>query len=71
LPKSHHGGRDFADDEEVETEVWKWLRQQTKDIYTTGFDALLKLWTSVSMLVEDMSRNKCFFQLEYHMLYVL
>jgi hypothetical protein len=29
----------FADDEEVETEVRKWLRRQT-----TGFDALVKRW---------------------------
>jgi hypothetical protein len=32
----------FADDEEVETEVRKWLRQQSKDLYSTGFDALVK-----------------------------
>jgi hypothetical protein len=31
-----------ADDEEVETEVRKWLRQQTKHFYTAGFDALVK-----------------------------
>jgi hypothetical protein len=34
----------FADDEEVETEVWKWLRQQSKDFCATGFDALVKRW---------------------------
>jgi hypothetical protein len=44
----------FADDEEVETEVRKWLRQQSKDFSADG--------TSVSMLVEDMLRSKCFFQ---------
>jgi hypothetical protein len=33
----------FAD-EEVETEVRKWLRQQSKDFYATGFDALVKRW---------------------------
>jgi hypothetical protein len=27
------GGKRFADDEEVETEVRKWLRQQSKDFY--------------------------------------
>jgi hypothetical protein len=30
-------GRRFADDEEVETEVRKWLRQQSKDFYAAGF----------------------------------
>jgi hypothetical protein len=34
----------FADDEEVETEVRKWLRQQSKDFYAAGFDALVKRW---------------------------
>jgi hypothetical protein len=28
--KYHLGGKRFADDEEVETEMWKWLRQQSK-----------------------------------------
>jgi hypothetical protein len=31
-----------ADSEEFETEAWKWLRQQAKDIYAAGFDALVK-----------------------------
>jgi hypothetical protein len=39
----HFGGKRFADDEEeVETEVWKWLRQQANDFYAVGFDALVK-----------------------------
>jgi hypothetical protein len=41
------GGKRFADDEEVETEVRKWLRQQSKDLHRAGFDALAK------------RRNKC------------
>jgi hypothetical protein len=65
-----HGKR-FADDEEVEAEVRKWLRQQPKDFYAAGFDALVRRRTSVSMLVEDMSRNKYFSRFEYHMLYTL
>jgi hypothetical protein len=32
----------FADDEEDETEVQKWLRQQLKDFYAAGFDAPVK-----------------------------
>jgi hypothetical protein len=38
------GGKRFADDEEVETEVRKWLRKQSKDFYAAGFDALVKQW---------------------------
>jgi hypothetical protein len=36
------GGKSFADDEEVGTEVRKWLRQQSKPFYAVGFDALVK-----------------------------
>jgi hypothetical protein len=36
------GGKGFADDEEVEEEVRKWLRQQSKDFYAAGFDKLVK-----------------------------
>jgi hypothetical protein len=34
----------FADDEEVETEMRKWLRQLSKDFYTAGFDTPVKRW---------------------------
>jgi hypothetical protein len=37
-------GKRLADYEEVETEVWKWLRQQPKDFYAAGFDALVMRW---------------------------
>jgi histone-lysine N-methyltransferase SETMAR len=42
--KSYLGGKHFTDDEEVETKVRKWLRQQSKDFYAAGFDALPKRW---------------------------
>jgi hypothetical protein len=35
-------GKRFADDEEVETEVRKWLRQQSEDLHAAGFDSLIK-----------------------------
>jgi hypothetical protein len=41
-PINHLGGKRFSDDEEVETEVRKWLRQQSKDFHAAGFDALVK-----------------------------
>jgi hypothetical protein len=37
-------GTCFADDEEFETEVPKWLRQQSKDFNAVGFNALVKRW---------------------------
>jgi hypothetical protein len=37
------GGKRLVD-EEVETEVRKWLRQQSKDFYAVGFGALVKRW---------------------------
>jgi hypothetical protein len=45
---------------EVETEVRKWLRQQSKGFCAVGFNGLVNSGTSISMLVEDMSRNKWF-----------
>jgi hypothetical protein len=42
--KIHLGGKRFTDDEEVEMEVRKWLRQQSKDCYAVGFNALVKRW---------------------------
>jgi histone-lysine N-methyltransferase SETMAR len=44
LPENHRGDKRFADDEEVETELRKWLRQQSRDFYAAGFDALVKRW---------------------------
>jgi hypothetical protein len=57
---------------EIETEVRKWLRQQSKDLYAAGFDVLVKRWDKcISMLMEDKSRNKCFFfRFEYHMFFM-
>jgi hypothetical protein len=34
----------LADDEEVESEVRKWLRQRSNNFCATGFDALAKRW---------------------------
>jgi hypothetical protein len=42
--KKQLGGKRFADDEEVETEVRKLLRQQSEDFYAAGLDALVKRW---------------------------
>jgi hypothetical protein len=36
------GCKRYVDDEEVETEMRKWLRQQSKDFYAAGFDAIMK-----------------------------
>jgi hypothetical protein len=40
--KNHHGGDSFADDEEVETKLRKWLRQESKNFYAASFEALVK-----------------------------
>jgi hypothetical protein len=37
-------GKCFADDEEVEKEARKWLRQQSKNVYAAGFEGLVKRW---------------------------
>jgi hypothetical protein len=42
VKRFHLGGKLFADDEEVETGLQKWLRQQSEDFYAAGLDAFLK-----------------------------
>jgi hypothetical protein len=44
VKRFHLGGKRFADDEEVKTEVRKWLRQQPKDFCAVGFDELVYEW---------------------------
>jgi hypothetical protein len=43
VKRLHLDGKRCADDE-VETEVRKWLRRQSKDFCAAGFDALVKRW---------------------------
>jgi glutathionylspermidine synthase len=58
-------GRRFADEEEVEVEVYKWLRQQSKYFYAVGFDALVKRWDRCwSMICREINGIPRF---EYHM----
>jgi hypothetical protein len=72
VKRSSLGGKRFADDEEVVTEVRKWLRQQSETSMLAGSTHWYSNGTSVSMLVEDMSRNKFFFsRFEYDMFCVL
>jgi hypothetical protein len=40
----------------------KWLRQQSKDFRSSGFDALVMRWDKGISVGGDMSRNKCFSQ---------
>jgi hypothetical protein len=40
--KNQLGGKFFTGDEEVKTEVRKWLRKRPKDFYATDFNALVK-----------------------------
>jgi hypothetical protein len=37
-------GKRFSHDEDVQTEVRKWLRQQSKDFFASGIDAVVKQW---------------------------
>jgi hypothetical protein len=61
-------GKHFADNKEVATEVWKWLRQQSKDFYAMGLNCHGSQRSGKAMghvypmSVEDMLRNKCFSQ---------
>jgi hypothetical protein len=73
VEKFSQGRSKIADDAGPDADVAETIVEETS-FYEAGFDALVKQReTSVSMLVEDMSRNKCFLflRLEYHMFYVL
>jgi hypothetical protein len=65
----HLAGKYFAGDEEVETEVRKRMRQQSKDFYAAGFNALVKRWNNCISVYKGEINNLSSF--EYHMFYVL
>jgi hypothetical protein len=64
-------GKSFADDEEFETDVRKWLRQQSKDFYAAGFDALVKRWDKCISVAGGYVEKYFFSIFEYYMFYVL
>jgi hypothetical protein len=66
------GGKCFADDEDVEMEVQKWLREQSNDFYAAGFDVLLKRWDKCINFGGGYVEKYMFVsRFEYHMFYVL
>jgi hypothetical protein len=42
ITRFHPGGKRFGGDEQVQMELREWLREQSKDLYTAGFDTLVK-----------------------------
>ncbi|GBO06372.1 hypothetical protein AVEN_63646-1 [Araneus ventricosus] len=42
--KQHHGGKHFADDDDVRHEILLWMRHQLKEFYAAGIGALIKRW---------------------------
>jgi hypothetical protein len=65
----HLGGKRFADDEEVETEVWKWLRFLNCGFRRTGksMGQVYQYWRRIRRII----RVTIFPRFEYHMFYVL
>jgi hypothetical protein len=65
------GGKHFAD-EEVETEMRKWLNQQSKNFYAAGFDALGKRWDKCINVGGGYVEKSMFFpRFKYRMFYVV
>jgi hypothetical protein len=62
LLKNYIGGKRFTDDKEVETEVWKWLRQQSKDLSAVGFDALVNWWDKCNSVGAGYVKKTMLFQ---------
>jgi hypothetical protein len=50
----------LADDIGVETEVRKWLREQSKYFYAVGFSALVKRWDRCINVDESYVENEVF-----------
>jgi hypothetical protein len=49
-------------------QVRKWLRQQSKDFYAAGFDALVKRWDKcISVGGRYVEKKSVFSRFEYHM----
>jgi hypothetical protein len=66
------GGKCFANDEGVETEVRTWPRQRSKDFYAEGLDALEKRWEKcINVGGGYVEKINIFPRFEYHMFYVL
>jgi hypothetical protein len=66
------GGKRFADDEEVETKVRKWLRQQSKEFNDVGSDELVKRWGKCINVGGGYVEERMFLsRFEYHMFYFL
>jgi hypothetical protein len=73
----HTGSRNAANvsimTEEVEMEVWKWLRQQSKRLSCRGFrrtdEAMGQVYQCSWRICQEI--DVFFFRLEYHMFYVL
>jgi hypothetical protein len=63
--------RNSLKDEEVETEVWQWLGQQSKDFHAVGFDTLVKQWEKCINVGGGSIEKYVFLRFKYHMFYVL
>jgi hypothetical protein len=62
VKRFHLGGKRFADEEEAETEVRKWLRQQPEDFCASGFGALVKRWYKYISVGGGYVEKQIFFQ---------
>jgi hypothetical protein len=58
---SRNSVKDVRKSQMMPDQARKWLRRQPVDFCATDFDAPVKRLASVSILVEDMSRNNFFF----------
>jgi hypothetical protein len=59
-------GKRFADDEEAETKVRTWLKQQSKDLHAARFDTLvkrkdncIKCWWKICKVINVFSSFGC------------
>jgi hypothetical protein len=54
--------KSLADNKKVETEVRKWLRRESEDLYAAGFYALVKRWNKFINVGKGYVEKQLFFQ---------
>jgi hypothetical protein len=62
----------FRKSQMMPDQVRRWLRKQSKDLYSAGFNALVKRWDKCNSVSGGyVEKYMFFFRFEHHMFYVL
>jgi hypothetical protein len=68
---SRNSLKDIRKSQMIPDQVQKWLRQQSKDFYSAGFDAVVKRWDKCINVCGGYVMKYVFPRFEHHVIYVL